>query len=270
MKAALDPITRRLALSGGAAPPAVALMYHAVAPDSRTPAWPWAVSMAHFREHLDILTDLGYATVTIDDLVQGPPRGRVVALTFDDGYADNMVAAEELARRGMRASWFVVTGSIGREPDWSDPGRPPGRLMDAAELRTLRQAGMQVGSHTASHLRMPVAGADAVARELRESRVTLEDLLGEPVDTFAYPYGQWDADCEAAVRAAGYRAACTTQTGWALLDRDPLRIRRLTVFNGDGAGRLARKLTLGSHDVGWGDMARYLARRAAGRFARQG
>lgn len=269
MKAQLDPITRWLVRSGGAAPTAVALMYHGVAPGTRTPAWPWAVSMARFREHLDVLTDLGYVTVTIDDLVRRDAPGRVVALTFDDGYADNVAAAKELARRGMCATWFVVTGSIGREPAWADPGRPSGRLMDAAELRALRQAGMQVGSHTVSHLRMPAAGAEAVARELCDSRATLEDVLGQPVDAFAYPYGLWDADCETAVRAAGYRTACTTQTGWALLDRDPLRIRRLTVFNSDGAGRLARKLSFGSHEVGWGDMARYLARRAAGRLAQR-
>lgn len=266
--AKLDPVTLRLAGKRDTAQPAVAVMYHSVAAGRRTPNWPWAVSLARFREHLDVLVDLGYSTGTIGDLVRAPLRGRLVALTFDDGYADNLAVAEELARRGMCASWFVVTGSLGGKPAWEDPGRPPGRLMDAAELRSLRQAGMEVGSHTVSHLRMPSASPADVARELRDSRAALEDWLGEAVTSFAYPYGLWDADCEAAVQKAGYRAACTTQTGWALYDRDPLRIRRLTIFNGDSAGRFVRKLALGSHDVGWADMARYLARRMAGRLAK--
>ncbi|MEX1165670.1 MAG: polysaccharide deacetylase family protein, partial [Hydrogenophaga sp.] len=59
---------------------------------------------------------------------------------------------------------------------------------------------------------------------------------------------------------AGYLAACTTRTGWALRDNDPYQLRRLTVFNSDTASTLARKLYFGSNQVSWLDIARYVLR----------
>lgn len=78
--------------------------------------------------------------------------------------------------------------------------------------------GMEVGSHTVSHTRMTELDDMNLMRELAHSKATLEDLLGSPVDSFAYPYGDWDTRCAEAVQQAGYSAACTTRTGWALRD----------------------------------------------------
>jgi hypothetical protein len=102
------------------------------------------------------------------------------------------------------------------------------------------------------------------------SRAVLEDMLGSQVTSFAYPYGAWDEISESAVREAGYQTACTTRTGWALREGDPLRIRRLTVFNRDSTSLLARKLTFASHDVGWRHMADYWGRRLVARAKGRG
>ena len=67
------------------------------------------------------------------------------------------------------------------------------------------------------------------------------------------------------MQQAGYAAACTTRTGWALRDNDPYRLRRLTVFNRDTLGSFARKLYFGSHDVRWRDIAAYALRHLRGR-----
>lgn len=239
------------------------LMYHSVQRDLRVPDWPWAVSADSFCKQLDFLQGEGYQTLTMGDLATGgmKPAARCVVITFDDGYVDNLAASEALAIRGMCASWFIVSGSIGREPAWPADGRPAGRLLNAAELRQMHAAGMEIGSHTVSHARLPDLDEAALARELSDSKSALEDAIGAPVSSFAYPYGAWDERCEAAVCQAGYAAACTTRTGWAMRDGDPYRFRRLTVFNHDSLGRFARKLYFGSHDVGWGDIARYALRR---------
>lgn len=237
-------------------------MYHAITPGTARPAWPWAVSMRQFRDQLDFLAAEGYATPTVGELAATPKNwtGRTVVITFDDGYLDNLAACEELHQRGMRASWFVVSGSIGQPPQWAEDGRPQGRLLNAAELREMRDHGMEIGSHSVSHVRLTEADDARLERELRDSKVALEDLLGSHVDSFAYPYGASDARCAEAVKQAGYRAACTTRTGWALRDQDPYRLRRLTVFNHDSVSTLARKLYFGSHDIGWRDVARHLLR----------
>ena len=235
------------------------LMYHAVAPGKAVPAWPWAVSLQRFRDQLDFLAAEGYATPTMGELatVPGRFRGRTAVITFDDGYVDNLTACEELQKRGMRATWFIVSGCIGREPGWPADGRPGGRLLDAGELREMHAAGMEIGSHSVHHARLPEIGEACLQQELRDSKAALENLLGAAVTSFAYPYGAWDERCADAVQQAGYAAACTTRTGWALRDNDPYRLRRLTIFNNDTLGTFVRNLCFGDNQTTFSKLLRY-------------
>jgi peptidoglycan/xylan/chitin deacetylase (PgdA/CDA1 family) len=258
----IDPLSRYLHQTAGRHGP-IMLMYHAVSPGKIRPNWPWAVSMQQFRAQLDFLVAEGYATPTMGELAATPKKwtGRTAVITFDDGYVDNLAACEELQKRGMRASWFIVTGSIGQAPRWPADGRPEGRLLNVRELREMHASGMEIGSHTVNHVRLTEADDTCLAQELSDSKAALEDLLGSAVDSFAYPYGAWDTRCVTATRAAGYRAACTTRTGWALRDGNPFQLRRLTIFNTDTTSTLARKLYLGANDARWHDIAGYAIRR---------
>lgn len=265
-----DPLSYLLHRTGQPHGPLM-LMYHAVAAGKECPDWPWAVSMQRFRAQLDFLAEAGYRTPTMRELVEAPERfagERTAVITFDDGYVDNLYACEVLASRGMRASWFVVTGSIGRPPGWPDDGRPGGRMLNAGELRAMQAAGMEIGSHTVNHVRLTEADDATLATELADSRKQLEDTLGQSVFSFAYPYGAWDARCADAVASAGYAAACTTRTGWATRDGDPYRLRRLTVFNVDTLGTFVRKLAYASHAVSWPELARYYRGALTRRFHR--
>lgn len=225
--------------------------------------------MQQFCDQLDFLSAEGYVTPTINELVTAPAKTsstRTAVLTFDDGYVDNLAACDELQRRGMRATWFMVTGSLGKEPSWPEDGRPGGRLLSAGELRMMQAAGMEIGSHSVSHARLTEVDDDRLHAELVDSKIALENALGTKVGSFAYPYGDWDARCETFVMNAGYAAACTTRTGWAFYEKTPYQLRRLTVFNTDTASSLARKLALGSHDVSWPALAGYWKRQLMARF----
>ena len=245
-------------------------MYHSVMPGNGNPEWPWGVSMGRFRSQLDFLAAQGWNTLTIAELIATPTKwtDRTVVITFDDGYADNLTAWEELQKRNMRATWFIVSGSIGREPAWPADGRPAGRLLNTAELRAMQATGMEIGSHTVKHVRLTEVNDEQLHLELIESKTILEDALGNEISSFAYPYGAWDARCVNAVQEAGYRAACTTQTGWALRDDNPFQIRRLTIFNMDTTSSLARKLYFGSNEVSWQTVSRYALQRVASRMHR--
>ena len=244
------------------------LMYHSVTPAGQQTDWPWAVSLRRFETHLDYLQAAGWHCVGVSELLESPDGlpPRTVALTFDDGYADNLAAAALLKARGMTATFYVVTGSLGRTPHWHDPGRPALKLLSPAELRALVDLGMEVGSHTHNHARLPSCNDDQIQAELSISRRNLEDILGQPARHLAYPYGLWDDRCAAAAKKAGYLSACTTSSGWALRDADPFRLRRLTVYAGDTASVLARKLSLGANDVTWPDIGHYLLGRVKQRL----
>lgn len=263
----VDPLSQRMARGAGGHGPLM-LMYHAVMPGAGTPSWPWAVSAGRFEAQLDYLVREGWRTLTMADLADNDahPPLRSVVITFDDGYADNLVAVNMLAQRGMRASWFIVSGSVGQQPNWPADGRPDGRLLSTQDLRDMRAAGMEIGSHTRSHRALTETALAELDGELRGARQDLEDMLSAPVLSFAYPYGKFDVTCVEAVRAAGYRAACTTRSGWALRDRDPLRMRRVSVFNHDNLAAFARKLAFADNDVSWPRLGGYALDRVKARL----
>lgn len=245
---------------------AVMLMYHSVAPGSGAPDWPWAVSAQRFREQLAFLADEGWSTPTVSEFVADPSRwhARTVLVTFDDGYVDNLPALEEMHRHAMRATCYVVAASIGERPCWPSLGRPALRLLDRTELRTIHGMGMEIGSHSLTHARLPALSDAALANELSASKAAIEDHVGSACSAFAYPYGAHDFRCVEAVRHAGYASACTSRSGFAFRDGDPYRLRRVTVRNTDTAGIVARKLVFGDNEVGWTRMLRYALDRTRG------
>lgn len=266
----LDPLSALMHHNAGGHGPAM-LMYHSLGQGNKIPRWPWAVSQQRFRAQLDLLSTKGWRTPTLQELMAAPDRfqKRTVVITFDDGYADNLFAVDELLRRGMHATWFVVSGSIGRHPSWPATDRPAGRLLNAAELREMQSVGMEIGSHTVSHVRLTELDEVRRRSELVDSRREIEDVLGNAISSFAFPYGAWDRDCVKAVEQAGYRSACTTRTGWALRDGNPYLLRRLTVLNTDTASSVARKLYLGDNDASWTRVWGHFGSRVRGRFARK-
>jgi peptidoglycan/xylan/chitin deacetylase (PgdA/CDA1 family) len=267
----INPLSRALDRNAGQHGPVI-LMYHAITLGRTTPTWPWAVSMQQLCRQLDFLAAKGYATPTVRELVAAPAdkwSGRTAVITFDDGYVDNLIACEELQKRGMRATWFIVSGSVGRAPQWPEDGRPAGRLLSASELRDMQKRGMEVGSHTVNHVRLTEIDDVRLMQELTDSKATLEDMLGNTVNSFAYPYGAWDGRCAEAVKQAGYTAACTTRTGWALRDHDPFRLRRLTVFNTDPLSVFVRNLSFGDNKTTFSKLLRYKLSRVTSRFSRR-
>jgi len=127
---------------------------------------------------------------------QGPARGRMVALTFDDGLCARCVAriVDVLLRTGAHATFFPN----GRYAASWDP--------QAAKIRTLVERGqLIVGNHTFHHVDSPVVGSAAFAADLQENEQWLEHtfgLTGRPF--FRPPYGAYDSGTVAAAGAAGY------------------------------------------------------------------
>jgi hypothetical protein len=77
--------------------------------------------------------------------------------------------------------------------------------------------------------------------EIEGSRIACEDLIGEPIHTFAYPFGDFDEASVTCVRDAGLACACITQGGRVSRQSDPMRLPRFGIGNWAGDD-LARRL----------------------------
>ena len=269
----IDPLSRRLLKGAGLVPAGqgrgpVVLMYHSI---SRSSGSVWEVSGRSFTEQLKLLSAEGWQSVCVRDLLSAralPPRTCV--LTFDDGFADNMEAFRQLEKFGMKATVFVVSGDIGGSSSWKDEGVPSRRMLDKEQLIEMNKAGMEIGSHTRTHARLTEAGRERLASEVAGSKKALEDVIGAPVVSFAYPYGLFSDESVQAVREAGYKLACTTRTGWFGSEKDLLRVRRVAVYNGDNLSTYARKLVFADNEVSWSRMTRYMASRFRARLGLAG
>jgi peptidoglycan/xylan/chitin deacetylase (PgdA/CDA1 family) len=241
-----------------------------------------------------------------------PPRA--VAITFDDGYRDNLdLAVPELERLGLPATFFLVPGLLDRrvEPWWEavawavteatapavtiDGERIP--LGDRSERRAVRRRaeehlkrrdsdaraaalaelveelaprprddlkelfldwpgarelagrGFEVGSHSSHHAILSEETPAAQAADLAGSRAALEEGLGVPITSVAYPNGgrlDYDGATLAAAAAAGYENGITTRKGLTGRRTPRFEVRRVVVYPERGT-RVLRTLA----DVAW-------------------
>lgn len=221
--------------------PPFALCYHGVGvvADGADPHGLF-VSREQFAAHLDVLGGDGYAIVGAAELWRRVCAGvgdRVGAVTFDDALEQTgEVALPLLAERGMGASVFVATGLLGRP----HPHVSGERVMSASQVVDMAAAGVEVGAHSVDHPRLRDLSDVELADQLRRSRARLEDLLGRPVTTMAYPFGAHDERVVRAAREAGYDVACACSgTGrW-----EALRLPREPVFPSTTATRIRLKAT---------------------------
>jgi len=250
----IDPFSKKL-LSGNNRRRIISLMYHAISDRNS----PWSITLHQFTQQLDLLQAYGWTSVcanqltnTIDKLPQ-----KTVVITFDDGYANNFSAFEALTQRNMLASWFVVTNDLGKFSSWSDADAASAKLLDSTQLLEMQAAGMEIGSHSLSHCRLTQASNEQVKIELRQSRRYLSELLDHAVISFAYPYGLYNPAILSATESAGYQVAFTTNSGFGLVNNNPLEVRRVTIMNNDSLSTFARKLAFADNDVSWKKMSRY-------------
>jgi peptidoglycan/xylan/chitin deacetylase (PgdA/CDA1 family) len=126
-----------------------------------------------------------------------------VAITFDDGNdTDVRLALPALRRAGMTATFFILSDSIGR------PG-----FVGEDDIRALRHAGMEIGSHGAAHLCWTKASDEEIARDVTRSIARLEDILGEEVTSVAVPFGDCDLRVLRVLRGLGIGRVHTSFRG---------------------------------------------------------
>lgn len=182
-----------------------------------------------FRAQMEWLAEQ-QCVIPLAEAAQGRPG---IALTFDDGYLDNLKnAAPILTRLNLPATVFMTAGRAGQELLPHSPLSEDTRLMDWAELAELSGMGFEIGSHTLSHRRLSRLPEDEQRVEIFESKRLIEEKLGQPVQAFAYPFGSaldYSPATVRLVREAGYACAVSNRFGPAAPGDDPFTLRRIWI-----------------------------------------
>ena len=221
--------------------PVPILMYHVIAePIPNAPYPELYVKPADFAAEVKWLAAQGYHAVTLRRVYDFWNGKRVlpskpIVLSFDDGYrSDFTVALPTLRAQKWPGGLNLEVANL--TPVW---GTRPGMV------KKLIAAGWEVDSHTLTHPDLTTLDPARLKQEVAGSRAEIRKRFGVPVDFFCYPSGRVDDAVIAAVKAAGYLGATTTNEGLAA-PKDMFTLNRVRVDGSDGVGGLEHKLAVAS------------------------
>lgn len=200
------------------------LMYHSISSVENNSL---CVPREQFLEEIQWLSKNNYYTLSIEEFRKALTGGEMVPensilITFDDGYVDNYTCALPILKDyGMRATYFIITGSVGTSG-----------YLDWDQLKEMVKANSSVGSHTVCHYDLKTLADAHQEIELRESKKVLEERLGIKVTAFCYPSGKYNNTTLNLLPETGYDLAFTTKSGRVRRDGGALELRRIRVWSG--------------------------------------
>ena len=213
------------------------LVYHQIAeaPPQGAPFRSLFVAPQAFTRQMAWLKRLGYTGLSMTALtpyLQGEREGKVIGITFDDGYQNNLVHALPVLRAaGFSSTCYAVSRLLGKTNVWDESaGIAQTSLMTAGEVRQWVAGGQEIGSHTRSHADLPTLDDAAGQAEMLLGKTELEAVGGAAVSQFCYPYGRYEARHVQMARDIGFAAATTTQRSRCHQGMDLLELPRVPVL----------------------------------------
>ncbi|MCY3885941.1 MAG: polysaccharide deacetylase family protein [Gammaproteobacteria bacterium] len=217
------------------------------------------VDPAEFERQIRWLRDDGWKFLLMSE-IESSNRRKCVAITFDDGYRDNLLIADPILEKyDAKATLYLVVDRHDR--DWSKSKKlhhADGELMNEPKLldadvhQMLNSGRWELGAHTQTHANLESVSSNQRKEEIQSSRAELQDLFHTEVSSFAYPFGIFGRKDVAAVAAAGYRTAVTTEQGISgNVASERLELRRVKVGGHDGL--LSFRLRMRTGKCRWRD-----------------
>ncbi len=214
------------------------LLYHTVGTRLAHDRYGISIEPRLFEQHMEILESCGQhlqLAAFDDSLIFAARLPLCVAVTFDDGYKENLhVAAPILLKRNIPFTVFVTSSFVGKSSDG---------YLSAAELKELSALpNVTIGAHGATHVRLAECDDATLQRELIESRRRIEDIIERPVTTVSYPHGSVNLRVRAAAAQAGYATGGCSRCDINEANRDRLLLNRCEIVAGDSARVFKQKL----------------------------
>ena len=216
------------------------LMYHSIeSMPKSTVMRSLHVPPRRFEFQMWMLKILGYKGLSLKNLkpyLDGEKHGKVVGITFDDGYQNNLInAAPVLRKYNFSATCYIVSESIGFSNTWDlDKKITQRSLMSENEIYKWLNLGMDIGGHTKTHIDLTSISKRKAQMEINDCKIELEKKFNIQVTDFCYPFGRFNELVCNIAKDSGYLSATTMQRGRAnsqsnryMLPRIPINHRTL-------------------------------------------
>lgn len=234
------------------------LLYHNIAPLGNHRYRSQTVAAKTFESHMAYFSSHRYTPITVSHLVQAmtdhsqPLPHRPVLITFDDGFADFYTdALPILANYNFPATLYIATGYVGKTSGWLQSLGEGSRLMLTwSQIDEISRSGIECGSHSHNHLQLDILPRQIAQEEITRSKMVLEQHLGQPILSFAYPYGYHNMRTEALVQRAGYASACAVRNALSSREDHRYALSRVEVKGNLHVSELDRLLTHGHLETG--------------------
>ncbi len=199
------------------------------------------VTPENFERQMRYLKDKGYNVISLDELVEDIKKEKkfahnTVVITMDDGYKDNFTYAYPVLKKyGFPATIFLIANNIGTDANF----------LNWDEVKKMSKDNISFGGHTKNHVYLPSIQEKAILwDEIAGCKEHIEKHTGVLVCYFSYPRGGFTQEIKTLLKRAGYKAACTTNRGYDILDKKDLyELNRVSIRNHDVSFSLWAKLS---------------------------
>ncbi|MBU3131297.1 polysaccharide deacetylase family protein [Clostridium gasigenes] len=196
------------------------LMYHSISDsDSKNNL---LIPVAQFTAEMSWLKKEGFTPMLMGEVISALKSGKVpkrpVAITFDDGYADNYTAGyKALIDNNMKATFFIITDTTDVDSSY----------MSSVMLKEMASKGMGIENHTSKHMELnKLSRADKV-NIIKAGKDSLKAKCGVDSKYLCYPVGRYDDETIQVAKELGLEGAVTTEGGLANIKNGEFALKRI-------------------------------------------
>jgi peptidoglycan/xylan/chitin deacetylase (PgdA/CDA1 family) len=211
------------------------LMYHSIEQMPKSTVMrSLHVPPRRFMTQMRLLNMLGYKGLSMRMLtpyLEGKKTGKVVGITFDDGYQNNLLnAAPILKKFNFSATCYLVSQRIGTTNTWDDDkGITQRPLMNQSEVQEWLNFGFDIGAHTQTHPLLEGLSVQKSQEEIFNCINDLEIMFKVSIKDFCYPFGRFNEQLVNMTKEAGYITGATMRRGRATSQSNKLALPRIPI-----------------------------------------
>lgn len=199
------------------------LMYHSISDSD--PNNSLLVPVKQFEEEVKWLKGNGFTPMLLEDVVKAYETGYVpkkpVAITFDDGYADNYSDAYRILKENnMKGTFFIITNNTDKDSYY----------MNSSMLKEMSKNGMGIENHTSRHIEFTNISREDKIAIIEEGRKALKEKVGVDSNFLCYPVGKYDEETIEVEKERGIKAAVTTEYGISSASDGLHSLKRIRIF----------------------------------------